>query len=1260
MSELRFLSLNCRGLAGQEKRRDVVDFLKKSSCHIAFLQDTHMTDHIIPFFNTLWKGKSYHSFKTSNSRGSAILIKSTVPHEIIHEKTDPDGNFVLIVCKIRSVVYTMVSVYGPNEDNPSFYENLEECLETSSCENIIFGGDFNFVVDKEQDSNYLHDGNPNAKKKFLRMAQNYNLTDVWRYHHPSEQQFTWFRQNPLKYGRLDMFFVSNHLLSNISECQIVPGYRSDHCAISLTLTEPDQERGSYLWKFNESLLCDETYLRTIVQCIENVIEQYSTPVYAPDFITDPNNFHMIEFNIDIGLLYETLLMMIRGESVRYSKQKARARRQEEADIIREISEIQNNLAHQVSDNLVYQLEQSQNKLERLRASKIKGLITRSRVNWYDEGEKCSKFFLSLEKRNAQRKSIQCLKHGGRILSRKRDILKEFTNHLAHKYSATDDLLDARAYLQDNVTRTLSPEQKADLDKPITMAELTSALMTMNKGKSPGCNGFTAAFFKAFWKYLGPLLLRVLKQNISDGCLISSFREGVITLIPKTGKPADSVKGWRPISLLNVDFKIISAAITSRLKKVIGELISPVQSAYIKGRYIGENTRLVFDIIDYLNKTGKGGLVLAADFEAAFETVSWQYLLHALDCYNFGPFYKHLIKLVYLDANNFSRILLDGFLGDKIFLRRGIRQGDPISGYLFNLAVEPLAHQIINSSNLRGIKMYDDLEIRVSQYADDLIAFLRPDNRSLNGAIYELQTFSSFSGLRVNIEKTKCLPVGPMENLDVDTHNISFVDEMKILGITFNRSNHDITNKNIEYKMSLISNDIAQWNRRHLTVIGKVTVIKSLLLAKLVHIFISLPDPPAKMIKSIESVLFRFLWKNRSDQVKRTKVVQGYGQDGLQMVDLSSFIKSMKVGWMKRLYTSQNEWALLFKQSVPPPLFMYGSEKIKKLSSTITNSFWRDVLQAWEEFIRLYKPDVKNILTDRLWFSNFTKFKCSIVRHWDEKGLRFICDLINPLSGMIYAKHDLERLYNIRIDYLSYQSLIRSLPPDIRNANKCKLAEKPTIPYKLSLLSRKINTSRLAYQEFVTSFRSKYKDTQTVWRNKWIKDTGTVCEGTMFDIRIVTRNTFLQALHFKIISRIITTNLFLYIIGRNTTAACTFCSSSIETLEHIFWGCSRTQSFINELYRKLEIHFDLKVRFNKGEWFLPSLENLSKINILIITLAKLVLYKARNNARLPSVEHFLHCLRIEAEKELGSARKRSKITEFAEKWGNVQAVLQLNR
>ena len=262
-----------------------------------------------------------------------------------------------------------------------------------------------------------------------------------------------------------------------------------------------------------------------------------------------------------------------------------------------------------------------------------------------------------------RKSIQTLLINGKTITKREEILSQFTNHLSDKYNNFTDNLDLNEYIERNVMKKLNELQKQRLDEPVSLAELSTALATMKKGKSSGSNGFTSGFFKHFWHYLGIFLFRTAKESINNGALPLSHRESIVTLIPQAGKPLNSLKDWRPISLLNVDFKIISSAITNRLKNVIQDTISPSQSAYIKGRFIGENSRLVYDVIESL-KEKRSGLMLAADFEAAFNSVSWSFLSNALDYNNFGSYYKHLINPIYLDSNNFSRILLDGFLGEK--------------------------------------------------------------------------------------------------------------------------------------------------------------------------------------------------------------------------------------------------------------------------------------------------------------------------------------------------------------------------------------------------------------------------------------------------------------------------------------------------------------------------------------------------------------------------------------------------------------------
>ena len=206
-----------------------------------------------------------------------------------------------------------------------------------------------------------------------------------------------------------------------------------------------------------------------------------------------------------------------------------------------------------------------------------------------------------------RKTVSVLKIGEQHLSRTSSILQAFTDDLSKKYSK-DHIMppSAHQFISDNITTSLNINERMLLDQPLSFKELTEAMQGMKKGKSPGSNGYTACFFKYFWNKLGPFLYRAFIFCSHLDKTLQSHREGVITMIPKAGKSPDSIKAWRPITLLNIDFKIISSAVSARLQHVIGKLINPCQTAYIKGRYIGENTRLVYDVINSLiTKKGLG-------------------------------------------------------------------------------------------------------------------------------------------------------------------------------------------------------------------------------------------------------------------------------------------------------------------------------------------------------------------------------------------------------------------------------------------------------------------------------------------------------------------------------------------------------------------------------------------------------------------------------------------------------------------------------
>ena len=219
--------------------------------------------------------------------------------------------------------FTLVNLYGPNNDNPQFYENLIKIISEFENENVIKCGDWNFVINPEIDSfNYLHINIPKARQIVLNLLEEENFKDVWRIMNEDSRKYTWRRLNPIKKQvRLDYFLVSDTLFQFVTDTDIVSGYRTDHLGIILKLKLLENERGKGYWKFNNTLIKDDLYIEEIKKTIEEVKNTYVVNQNIDARVNTSNE--NIEFNINDQLFLETLLMIIRGNTIKYSSIKKR-------------------------------------------------------------------------------------------------------------------------------------------------------------------------------------------------------------------------------------------------------------------------------------------------------------------------------------------------------------------------------------------------------------------------------------------------------------------------------------------------------------------------------------------------------------------------------------------------------------------------------------------------------------------------------------------------------------------------------------------------------------------------------------------------------------------------------------------------------------------------------------------------------------------------------------------------------------------------
>ena len=298
------------------------------------------------------------------------------------------------------------------------------------------------------------------------------------------------------------------------------------------------------------------------------------------------------------------------------------------------------------------------------------------------------------KSNYNRKIIKSLKRpDGVLITDELGILKEIKLYYGNLYSSVidrgNDLFEE--FLGNLEIPKLEDTVRDELEGEITLKKCQDILCTFKQEKSPGDDGFTWEFYNCFFDLLGRDLVDSFNSAYNTGEMSISQRRGVITLVPKEDSDLELLNNWRPIALLNLDYKIASKIIARRIEKVLPVLVCSDQSGFVKGRYMGQNIRLINNILEQTKLQDIPGILLQLDFQKAFDTIEWKFIQNAIAFFNFGESIQRWISTFYTNIQ--SSVLNNGFSTDYFALSRGVRQGCPLSPFLFVLAVEFLACKI---------------------------------------------------------------------------------------------------------------------------------------------------------------------------------------------------------------------------------------------------------------------------------------------------------------------------------------------------------------------------------------------------------------------------------------------------------------------------------------------------------------------------------------------------------------------------------------
>ncbi|XP_042958109.1 uncharacterized protein LOC122293655 [Carya illinoinensis] len=503
---------------------------------------------------------------------------------------------------------------------------------------------------------------------------------------------------------------------------------------------------------------------------------------------------------------------------------------------------------------------------------------RAKVHWLTKGDRNTKFYHACVNQRRKKNNIKQIEdEEGRVLSSKEEVAIGFWLHFKQVYQSANPSERTIQQCLSGVRHRISQHKREYMDREFTSEEVLVALKQMSPFKSPGPDGFNAGFFQDHWDIVGSEVMQAVLNFFRTAEMPTGLNHTLIALIPKTSTPR-SVNEYRPIGLCNVWYKLISKVLANRLKSVLQDIISWNQSAFLPGRLITDNIMVAYELLHTMQarqKGKEGSMAIKLDMSKAYDRVEWGFLQSMLSKLGFSDKWRKLI-MVCVETVSYS-VVVNGTPGAVFRPTRGLRQGDPLSPYLFLLCAEGLS-SLLKNAEVRGLikgvaVARGGKRINHLLFANDCVMFCRSNSNT-------------------RPEARTCI-LQQAEGVVCGNYN-------KYLGLptTVGRSKYN-TFRGLKEK---IWKRINSWKTTFLSSAGKEVMIKSVLQAILAYTM-SVFKMPSVLLKEIESMIAKFWWNHRKEGrgiywKSWSKLGTAKNKGGLGFRDLNCFNRALlaKQGW----------------------------------------------------------------------------------------------------------------------------------------------------------------------------------------------------------------------------------------------------------------------------------------------------------------------------------------------------------------------------
>ncbi|GJS00381.1 RNA-directed DNA polymerase, eukaryota [Tanacetum coccineum] len=485
----------------------------------------------------------------------------------------------------------------------------------------------------------------------------------------------------------------------------------------------------------------------------------------------------------------------------------------------------------------------------------------------------------------------------------------------------------------------------DLERPVSYDEVKSVVWGCGTNKSPGPDGFTFEFYRVFWALIDRDVFNAVSEFFESGCIPKGCNTSFISLIPKI-HDAKIVKDFRPISLIGSIYKIITKILANRLCFVLPSLISDVQSAFVSNRNILDGPFMLNELLSWCKHKKRNAFIFKVDFEKAFDTVKWDFLLDTLQAFGFGQKWCNWINGCLQSAT--GSVLVNGSPSSEFQFFRGLKQGDPISPFLFILIMESLHlsfSRVINEGLFKGIAINPSFSISHLFYADDAVFVGEWNDSNIKTVVKVLKCFFLASGLKINLLKSKLMGVGvnPNEVSRVATSIgcSTFTAPFKYLGVSVGDNMSRIASwDDIIFK---VSNRLSKWKLKTLSIGGRLTLLKSVLSSiPLYHM--SIFKAPIGVLNKLEAIRRNFFngvdgSENKIAWIGWDKILSSKKSGGLGVSSLYASNRALLFKWVWRFFSQDTSWWSRFIQAVHGNHGAFGSRMVSSKGSP-----WLDIIR----------------------------------------------------------------------------------------------------------------------------------------------------------------------------------------------------------------------------------------------------------------------------------------------------------------------------